>query len=76
MTYFASTLGQLQDAINSFVDKFGRQCGVGVEHLGSLDMIIQIELVYIDKSTGEIVGDEAEDYKPISPNEVKAVKIS
>lgn len=39
------------------------------------DVGVQIELVYVNKRTGQVVGDEANDYKP-KAGEVAAVKIS
>ncbi len=63
MIAFASTAKQLRERLDSFINVAGEDAFIGIAYSdGSLDGLVQLELVYVDKD-GNIVGDEAEDYK-------------
>jgi hypothetical protein len=83
MIYFASTLHQLKKAIESFEKSTNStEALVGREYINYnrnlpeklFDNLIQLELVYMNKDTGEIVGDESNDYK-LTENDVAVVLI-
>ena len=84
MIYFASTLKEYKDVIDSYIKLLGENTRIGVMVADTsvkdniryfLDDLTQLEYVFINKEYGNIVGDEADEYKP-KDGEVPAVLIS
>ncbi len=86
MIAWACTLKEVRERIDAMIEIMGENAPVGTtrnvnqsaitaagEYID--DVGIQIEYIYINKDTGLVVGDEANDYKPKS-TEIAAVKIS
>lgn len=80
MIYHAETLGQLASAVESMIQLLGSDAPVGtpcdpVDGKEAINFPISLDLVYMDEF-GNIVGDEANDYKPnILAGEVAAVRV-
>jgi len=65
--YHFSTLGQLRDAVNSFIAIMGENAPVGIGYregdVEFIEGVSSLDYVYINEN-GKIIGDEANDYKP------------
>ena len=82
MLYHASTLRQLDQAVQSLIelldpdtlvsDTWECKNNSGGEYMSG---DIMLEYIFINKETGLVVGDEANDYVP-NENECPAIKIS
>ena len=76
MIYFATTLGNLRDAVNSLILVLGEDTPIANQRPTGLDNLIQLEWICVDAEFRE-VGDEADNYEQrLKPGERNAVKIS
>lgn len=77
MIYFATTLGQLRDAVNSYIQIHGEDGWIGMEYEeGHLDSLVSLDWVICDKTTGEIQGTEADDdERRLKENQVNVIRI-
>lgn len=78
MIAFHQTIGQLIKDLEGYRAVHGDSmpCGAGmsIEDVAYIDMI-QVEWVFIERKTGRVVGDDANDYQP-KEGECAALRIS
>lgn len=66
MIYHASRIEDLIQALHAFDRSGASRVGIWVEGKDVLDDLITMDLVYVRKGTGEIVGTESDD-SPFDP---------
>ncbi len=78
MLYFATTLGELRDAVDAYIERLGEHAPVGIERPKCpFDNLVNLEWVCVDATLTEIVGSEAQDTElNLAPGQVNAIRIS